>query len=76
MCADKENITRKIKLNASLQFSTITIPPTMIEHGKQRKQFNVYEQHPTKKNKQKVTPFIGSPCIAPMQGKHKLHSPL
>lgn len=49
MCADKENITRKIKLNASLQFSTITNPPTTIEHGKQRKQFNVYEQHPTKK---------------------------
>lgn len=75
MCADKENITRKkIKLNASLQFSTITNPPTTIEHGKQRKQFNVYEQHPTKK--QKVTPFIGSPCMAPMQGKHKLDSPL
>lgn len=76
MCADKENITRKKnKINASLQFSTITNPPTTKEHAKQRKQFNVYEQHPTKK-KQKVTPFIGLPCMAPMQGKHKLDSPL
>lgn len=30
----------------------------MIEHGKQKKQFNMCEQqHPTRK-KQKVTPFI------------------
>jgi hypothetical protein len=73
MCADKKKKLqeRRIKLNTFLKFSTLTNPPTMIE---QRKQFNAYDNTPqeTKSN----TVYVGSPCMFPMQGKHKLHSPL
>lgn len=63
MCADKKTLQeRKNKIKHFFfflqSFSTLTNPPTIIEHGKQRKtKFNVYEQHPTRK-KQKLTPLI------------------
>lgn len=42
---------RKIKLNTSLQFSTLTNPPTKIRTWLTKKQFNVYDNTPQKRNK-------------------------